>query len=86
MYNRCTLSEFNAWHASACTAENIPSVGYVMGVAAPENQQTVAYSKAIQNPDSSDDYIFLYGKYPMDNKTILTPGDIKDLNWFASDI
>lgn len=86
MMYRGTLSEFESWHSDAMQAEGITlpdgKIGYVNGVLAPQNQHTTAYSMAIQNPDKSDDYIWQYGKYPIQNKTILTQVDIDNLGWF----
>ena len=70
MYHRGTLSQFNSWHATAMAAEGIPpegKVGYINGEPAPTAQRTVAYSAAIQNPDKSDEYCWLYGKYRAGN-------------------
>ena len=82
MYNRGTLSEFNTWHNAAMIAEGLPKIGFVNGHAAPQNQETIAYSEAIQNPDKSDDYIWMYGAYPAGGKAQLTQADINNLNWF----
>ena len=51
MYNRGTLSEFNNWHINIMQIENIPKIGYINGIPAPQNQHTIAYSETIQNPD-----------------------------------
>lgn len=83
MYNRGTIEEFNIWHASAKQSEGLPKMGYIDGSPAPQNQETVAYVNAIQNPDNSDDYIWIYGAYPISGKIDLSQIDINNLNWFA---
>lgn len=71
MYHRGTLAQFNTWHDSAKLSEGLPKVGYVNGIPAPQNQQTISYSDATQNPNGSDDYIWLYGAYPDSKLSIL---------------
>lgn len=81
-YYRGTLAEFTIWHNAAITSEILPKIGYVNGQPVPQNQETTAYSQSIQNPNKSDDYIWLYGRYPIENKTSLSQADIDVLNWF----
>lgn len=81
MYNRGTIEEFNTWHINVKQVEGLPKMGYINGLPAPQNQETVAYVNAIQNPDNSDDYIWLYGAYPISDKTDLSQTDINNLNW-----
>jgi len=66
MYHRGTLVQFNTWHNDAMIKEGIPpegKVGFVNSEPAPENQRTTAYSSATQNPNKTDDYIWIYGAY-----------------------
>ena len=75
MYHIKTLAEFNTWHDVAKASEGIINngkVGCVNGVLAPDNQKTVAYSKPIQKLDLTDEYIFSYGKYPIDGAVVYT--------------
>lgn len=83
-YYRGTLEEFTTWHLQAMAAEGLPKIGYVDNSPAPENQATIAYSDNVQNPNGTNDYIWLYGRYPINNKTDLTQGDIDNLGWFPS--
>lgn len=81
-YYRGILTEFTAWHANAIQMEGLPKSGYINGFLVPQNQETIAYSQSIQNPNKTDDYIWLYGRYPIENKTSLSQADIDALNWF----
>lgn len=81
MYNRGTIEEFNIWHEAAKRAEGLPEIGYVKGAPAPQNQQTVNYVDAVQNPNGADDYIWPYGAYPISGKIDLSQTDIHHLNW-----
>ena len=83
MYYRGTLEEFNVWHNEVILILGLPLVGYVNGVLAPQNQETVAYSQAIKNPNGTNDYIWSYGAYPIEGKVSLSQSDINSLNWFA---
>lgn len=82
IYYRGTLAEFVQWHNAAKISEGLPAIGYMNGNPAPGNQESVDYSNAIQNPNKSDDYIWLYGRYPINGKTDLSQTDIDNLNWF----
>lgn len=87
-YQRGTIAEFNAWHSLAMVAEEIPPegrIGMVNGIAAPQNQRTMAYSNAIQNPVGGDDYIWLYGKYIDTLKPALTLEEAKIAGWFVDE-
>ena len=84
-YHRGTLEEFNTWHDTAKITEGITAegkIGFIGGVPAPNNQRTMAYSEVIQNPDSSDDYIWAYGDYAIAERAVLNQTDVNDLNWF----
>lgn len=81
-YYRGTLEEFNTWHDAVKITEAMPKIGYINGQPAPENQQTVAYCEAIQNPDRSNDYIWTYGKYPIQGRQVLNQTNIDNLKWF----
>lgn len=85
MMNRGTLLEFNTWHNQAKISEGLPRIGYVNSVLAPQNQETTAYSQAIQNPNGTDDYIWNYGAYPVNGKAKLSQSDIDNLNWFPAE-
>lgn len=84
-YYRTNLATFTTWHNTAKIAEGLPRVGYINGVPAPQNQQTVNYSTPIQNPNGSDDYVWLYGAYPINGKTDLSAADVAALNWIVGD-
>lgn len=89
MYHRGSLQEFNAWHDAAKIIENIPAegrIGYVNDIPAPENERTFSYSYTIQNPNLSDDYIWLYGDYPIDGKEVLSYDNFINLGWLPQEI
>lgn len=88
MYNRGNLAEFELWHIFVMNEEGISPkdgrVGMVDGVPAPQNQRTVAYSEAIRHPSGTDDYIWLYGDYPDEQKDDLSEDDARNAGWFQN--
>ena len=88
MYHRGTIEEFNTWHDVAMASEGISAsegkIGRVNGNLAPDNQRTVAYSTAMQNPDLTNDYIWVYGDYVDAGKAGLTKVDAEAAGWFQS--
>lgn len=85
-YHRGTLSEFNIWHEAVKIKEGLPKIGYVNGQPAPHNQGTTGYSQALQNPNKSDDYVWIFGAYPIKGKQDLSQADVDGLKWFPGDI
>lgn len=86
MYQRGTLEDFKVWHEKTKQSYGIPPegmVGYVNGHPAPGNQRTINYTEATQNPDKSNDYIWVCGAYPEKEKATLLKSDVENLNWFA---
>ena len=84
MYHRGTLEEFNIWHESVKLAYGIPPagiIGYINEQPAPNNQRTIAYVRACQNPNGNNDYIWPYEAYPDPNKTKLSQEDINNPEW-----
>ncbi len=81
-YHRGTLEEFNTWHQQVKLIEDLPKAGYRDDIPVPENQQTINYSEVIKNPLEDNDYIWMYGNYPIEDKEVLSSGDILILNWF----
>lgn len=71
MYHRGTLTEFEAWHEEVKISEGIPT------------ERTTAYSVAVQNPNSSNDCVWLYGNHPIQEKEVLTYEDFLNLGWFS---
>lgn len=60
---RGTFEQYNIQHDTDCVAVNMPPdgfIGYVEGQPAPQNQHTTKLYDPFQNPDGSDDYIWLY--------------------------
>lgn len=87
-YHRGTLEEFNVWHDAVKILEEITSegkIGFVNGVAAPDNQRTVAYSLKIAHPINDNDYIWSYGSY-VSGKDSLSLSDVKLAGWFPKEI
>lgn len=69
LYYQGTLEQYNIWHTWVCHEDraNIPEEGkinFVNGVAAPDKQRTIRYSRTIAHPENEDDYIFKFGVYP----------------------
>jgi hypothetical protein len=85
MYNSGTLEEFEAWHEQVKNLEGLPKIGYINNIPMPGNQQTIAYSNAIQNPGGGNDYIWAYGNYPDANKPELLMEDVKLAGWFPDE-
>ncbi len=71
-YHRGTLAEFTPWHNAAMAAEGIPN-----------GEGTYAYSDAVKNPNHTDDYVWLYGRYPINGRADLSFADVLALNWFS---
>lgn len=71
---RGTFAQFNMEHMADCISADLPKMGYINGIAAPQNQLTVALYDALQNPDGSDDYIWKY-----------LPQDLINLNWIKGE-
>ena len=86
--HRGTLAEFNTWHNAAMISDDIPMpdgrIGFVNGVPAPDNQRTIAYSKAVLHPSNANDYIWTYGDYPDGESLTLT--EIKTAGWFPEEL
>lgn len=82
-YHRGTLTDFQEWHERAKQSEHIPAegkIGEVLGHPAPDAQRTYAYVTPIQNPDGSDDYVWLYLAYP-NGLPDLTQEEVNELGW-----
>lgn len=87
-FHRGTLEEFNIWHDAIKISKDISEegkIGFVNGVAAPENQRTVAYSMLILHPANENDYAWAYGDYPGE-KASLSRQEVKTLGWFEEEI
>ena len=85
LYERGTLVEYQAFEASARLSQGITAggkIGYVSGIATPDNQRVMSYSKAIPHPTNNDDCIWAFGQYPDGNKTQLTFDEAKTDGWF----
>lgn len=83
-YHRGTLDEFDVWYNAVKLSENITvdgKVGFVNGVAAPDNQRTTEYSTPIKHPVNQDEYIWQYGGYRVGNRNVLTKSEVKSLGW-----
>ena len=87
-YHSGTLQEFNNWHETAKSLESIDEsgkIGFIKNNAAPDNMRTYSYSTAYEHPEISGQYLWAFGNYPIEEKTVITYAEAVSLGWFESE-